>query len=173
MLIYVLARRSCFYPDFRISGYPDIRITGYPDIRLAGWPDIRISAFSDIRIPGIPENPRLTNRGSGNGRICSIWSIVVVLLAMHEYVLMQEYRHRQPCNLHILAFPEPRFVNLEFSGNPEIRMSGNADIRISGCPDIRISGYPEIRKSGFPNIRKSRNPDKSNFDELLRKWPFC
>ena len=78
--------------------------------------------------------------------------------------------------LHILPFPEPRFVNLGFSGNPDIRMSGNAairisDIRISGCPDIRMSGYPDTRKSGYPipDIRKSGNPDKSNFDELARK----
>ena len=59
--------------------------------------------------------------------------------------------------LHIPSFPEPRFVNLGFSGIPEIRMSGNMDIRISGYPATRISGYP----------------DKSNFDELARKWPFC
>ena len=32
--------------------------------------------------------------------------------------------------VHILAFPEPRFVNLGSSGIPGIRMSGNADIRI-------------------------------------------
>ena len=67
--------------------------------------------------------------------------------------------------LHILPFPEPRFVNPGFSGNPDIRMSGNADIRISdirisgypisGYPDVRISGYPEIRLSGYPDIRKS------------------
>ena len=38
--------------------------------------------------------------------------------------------------VYILAFPEPRFVNLGFSGNADTRMSGNADIRISGDPDI-------------------------------------
>ena len=69
--------------------------------------------------------------------------------------------------LHIPSFPEPRFVNLGFSGIPEIRMSGNAEIRISGCPD------PDLRKTGFPDIRISEYPDKSNFDELARKWPFC
>ena len=49
--------------------------------------------------------------------------------------------------LHILPFPEPRFVNLGFSGIPGIRMSGNADIRLSGYPVIRLSGLPDIRKS--------------------------
>ena len=39
-------------------------------------------------MPGFPENPRLTNRGSGIGRICSICSILVVLLAMHVYALL-------------------------------------------------------------------------------------
>ena len=39
-------------------------------------------------MPGFPENPRLTNRGSGNGRLCSICSILVVSLAMHECVLV-------------------------------------------------------------------------------------
>ena len=37
---------------------------------------------------GFPENPKLTNRGSGNARICSICSILVVSLAMHECVLV-------------------------------------------------------------------------------------
>ena len=64
--------------------------------------------------------------------------------------------------LHILAFPEPRFVNLDF---PEFQESGFPDFRISGYPAIRISGYPDFRISGFP--------DKSNFDELARKWSFC
>ena len=41
-----------------------------------------------MRISGIPENPGLTNRGSGNPRICSICSILVVSLAMHECVLV-------------------------------------------------------------------------------------
>ena len=67
--------------------------------------------------------------------------------------------------VHILAFPEPRFVNLGFSGNPDIRMSGNADIRLSGYPVARLSDYPDFRISG--------NPHKSNFDELARKWSFC
>ena len=42
--------------------------------------------------------------------------------------------------LHILAFPEPRFVNLGFFGND------NPDVRISGGPYIRFSEFPEIRK---------------------------
>ena len=50
--------------------------------------------------------------------------------------------------LHILAFPEPRFVNLGFFEIPRIRMSGNADIRLSGYPVTRLSGLPDIRKSG-------------------------
>ena len=101
MLIYVLARRSCFYPDFRISGYPDNRITAFPGIRVSGHPDIRISdirisAFPHIRIPGIPENPRLTNRGSGNGRICSICSILIVSLATNECVLVNASAPEMP-----------------------------------------------------------------------------
>ena len=43
------------------------------------------SRYPEARMPGIPENPRLTNRGSGNARICSICSILVVLLAINEY----------------------------------------------------------------------------------------
>ena len=76
----VLARRSCFYPDIRISGNPDIRI----------------SAFPDIRISEFPENPGLTNRGSGNARICSICSILVVLLAMHVYALVNASAAEMP-----------------------------------------------------------------------------
>ena len=48
----------------------------------------RISRYPGARIPGFPENPRLTNRGSGNGRICNICNILVVLLAMHVYALL-------------------------------------------------------------------------------------
>ena len=85
MLIYVLARRSCFYPVFWISGYSDNRISGYPDFLTSGHPDIRISGHPDVRIS---ENPRLTNRGSGNARISSICSILVVSLATNECVLV-------------------------------------------------------------------------------------
>ena len=42
--------------------------------------------------------------------------------------------------LHILAFPEPRFVNLGFSGIPEIRASGHRDFRISDFPNFPDSG---------------------------------
>ena len=55
MSIYVLARRSCFYPDFGISGYSEIRISGYPDIRTTGYPDIRTIGHPDIRISGHPD----------------------------------------------------------------------------------------------------------------------
>merc|ERR1712023_308590 len=42
--------------------------------------------------------------------------------------------------LHILAFPEPRFVNLGFSGIPGLRASGYLDFRISDFPNFRKSG---------------------------------
>ena len=42
--------------------------------------------------------------------------------------------------LHILAFPEPRFVNLGFSGKPDIRASGYRDFRISDFPNFLDSG---------------------------------
>ena len=42
--------------------------------------------------------------------------------------------------LHILPFPEPRFVNLGFSENPDIRASGYWDFRISDFPNFPDSG---------------------------------
>ena len=42
--------------------------------------------------------------------------------------------------LHILAFPEPRFVNPGFSGNPDIRASGYRDFRISDVSNFPDSG---------------------------------
>ena len=47
-------------------------------------------------MPGFPENPRLTNRGSGNGRICSICSILVVSLATNECVLVNASAPEMP-----------------------------------------------------------------------------
>ena len=93
--------------------------------------------------------------------------------ATTAYSLIASKTTRMLHIMHIPAFPEPRFVNLGFSGNPGIRMSGFPKIRVSGYADVRISGYPEIRSSGYPDIQKSGYSDKSNFDELARKWPFC
>ena len=45
---------------------------------------------------GFPENPRLTNRGSGIDRICSICSIAVVSMAMHECVLVNSTAAEMP-----------------------------------------------------------------------------
>ena len=47
-------------------------------------------------MPGFPENPRLTNRGSGNARICSICSILVVSLATNECVLVNASAPEMP-----------------------------------------------------------------------------
>ena len=47
-------------------------------------------------MPGFPENPRLTSRGSGNVRICSMCSIMVVLLAMYEYAVVNASAAEMP-----------------------------------------------------------------------------
>ena len=54
MSIYVLARRSYFYHDFRISGFPDIWKFGDPDIWKFGNPEIWIAVHPDFRIAGDP-----------------------------------------------------------------------------------------------------------------------
>ena len=45
---------------------------------------------------GFPENPGLTNRGSGNSRICNICSILVVSLATNECVLVNASAPEMP-----------------------------------------------------------------------------
>ena len=66
--------------------------------------------------------------------------ISAVEAATTAYSLIASKTTRMLHILHILAFPEPRFVNLGFSGIPDIRISGNADIRLSDFPNFRESG---------------------------------
>ena len=48
--IYVLARRSGFYPEIWISGYPDFRAPRFPEFRKFGFPNIRISGYPGMAI---------------------------------------------------------------------------------------------------------------------------
>ena len=126
MAIYVLARRSCFYPEIRVSGNPDIRVSGYPVFLRV--PELKYGKYHMIRtLPGgISAAEALTSTHS---------------CIANETIAMLHI-------LHILAFPEPRCVNLGFSEIPGIRISGNAEMRISGYPFIRLSGLPDVRKYG-------------------------
>ena len=106
---------------------------------------------------GFPENRRLTNRDSGNGRICNICSILVVSLAMHECVLANASApDMPPGRVRII-----RYLRYLSSGTLKnirsFQNSGNPGLRISGFPDIPFSEFPEIRKFDAAYVLASRH----------------
>ena len=124
----------CGRSHYRITcevaiGNSENRISGNPILRV---PELKYRKYDMIRtLPG---------GISGAEALTSTYSFVA-----NETTRMLHI-------LHILAFPEPRFVNLGFS---EIRTSGHPDIGISVYLIFRISRIPEVRRllrASFPAL---------------------
>ena len=135
MSIYVLARRSYFYSDFRISGFSVVRISGFPDFRMSGFPDVRISGFQDIWISGFPE--------SRNLKMC--WNIRAGYLCTDIPDIQMCWKHLKSaalahlaCRYDFMTALQDLVVNLFLAGFLE-------------CPDVRKNC---ILMQILPNCRK-------------------
>ena len=132
-------RRTSGFPEIRKIRYPEIQISGGTDARISGKSEVNKSRFRKWQDMQYMKVPVLKHRKYRMIRtLPGCISGAEALISTHSFTAHETTSMLHI--LHILPFPEPRFVNLGFSGNPGIRASGYSDFRISDFPNFRKSG---------------------------------